>query len=740
ERSQKFSPASPPPSVPISARNSEQGFAEDGFKDLKEMERVPSDSDRSVVSRLELSKASWHLQHNLKVSDAQLVLNRLRLRLGAWNSPLVTGASLHDACSSLGLTKYTVEDMNIMLNQLAGFIDLTFENDAQERQKRQSGKQTMFGFAHIEGPEVMGKPQWRWPEESYVHPTSRASTLRKSGSMMPPELLEEQMSQKKCYNCVPTRALMEVFLAQEEAIHRRIFGARLQPQFQAMKEILLAGDTNRLVAELTFVRINDLAAPPEPMSFSLLIEPLVAVLIVANGVMIGFQTDPLYRSWPGWTYLEIMFATFLVIEVSIRMYLMGCHEFFRGQESAWNLFDMFLSCTGVVDVCVQLVRGESSDVFGTSLLRFCRLIRLVRIVKVFRLKFMKDLRLMVKGLVAGIKTLILAFTLLFTVLYVISGFATMTIGTSKQTEDLNLSVFFATIPASMFTCFRCFTGECVNDSGQPIHSILASEFGLPFIMGYVASFMLVTMGIFNVILAVYVDITMKAAKENDLVTFEQHNREAIRVARIARELLKKFAAAFRVFQDLDDTEDKQLNIKNTEACFMDGDMMEGVAITKELFLMVIQDRRVQALMDELELPPDRANLFEIIDADSSGTLQLSELVHGLLKIRGEIAKSDVVAGLLATKAVYEKVEEMLENLLDLRTQLTGLQVEMRLQKEESFTHSLPVAGQEEKDLVMPKETQSTSFLLQVPARPLEICEEDDLPMFLPSPQSRTRPV
>ena len=29
------------------------------------------------------------------------------------------------------------------------------------------------------------------------------------------------------------------------------------------------------------------------------------------------------------------------------------------------------------------------DIFGTSLLRFCRLIRLVRIVKVFRLKFMK---------------------------------------------------------------------------------------------------------------------------------------------------------------------------------------------------------------------------------------------------------------------------------------------------------------------------------------------------------------
>ena len=38
-----------------------------------------------------------------------------------------------------------------MLNQLAGFIDLTFENDAQERQKRQSafgardGQRVKFG-------------------------------------------------------------------------------------------------------------------------------------------------------------------------------------------------------------------------------------------------------------------------------------------------------------------------------------------------------------------------------------------------------------------------------------------------------------------------------------------------------------------------------------------------------------------------------------------------------------------
>lgn len=43
---------------------------------------------------------------------------------------------------------------------------------------------------------------------------------------------------------------------------------------------------------------------------------------------------------------------------------------------------------------------------------------------------------------------------------------------------------------------------------------------------------------------VYVDITMRAAKENDATTAEQYSRESVRIARTTRELLKKFAGAY----------------------------------------------------------------------------------------------------------------------------------------------------------------------------------------------------
>ncbi|CAJ1340823.1 unnamed protein product [Effrenium voratum] len=608
-----------------------------------------------------LDHGCFHARHSavggLSDEEAQVIRSRLRLRLGVLSGhKLVSGKSLHDALAALGLTRYTEEDMNELVNLLSDFIGLRFQEETETP--------SVVGVFRRRASGV-GPPSWQWPENATSPSRAGKSSLN----------LIERVP-RSTYNVVPAQALIEVFLAEERDIHKKIFGHKVN-QFKAMREILLAGDTNRLVAELTFVRINDLAAPPEPAHPLMYVEPLVALLIVANGIMIGFQTDPAFEDWSGFIYLEVVFASFLILEILLRLQLLKCAPYWCGAERYWNWFDLFLCMTGVTDVAVQLASDSQSDIAGASLLRFCRLIRLVRIVKLFRVKFMKDLRLMVKGLVAGIKTLMLAFALLFAVLYVISGFATITVGQYQRTTEIGLQKYFSNIPASMFTAFRCFTGECMNDVGQPISYLLAAEFGLPFIFCYVSSYMLVSMGIFNLILAVYVDITMRAAKENDAVTAEQYSRESIRVARTTRELLKKFAAAYHQSHDVDnmtsstflDALSKRRTDKST-MLFTDDEIQENIAISKELFLLTIQDRTVQSLMDDLDLPPDRANLFEIIDADGSGTLGLPELVQGMLKIRGEISKSDTVAALLVAKAVQSMVSSHME---DSGQQLAALQ-------------------------------------------------------------------
>ena len=393
----------------IAARADDDANGNQGKKPLEHAMTVDSEWSAGMgMERVEThaSVLKSGLQH-MGEQEARAVRHRLRLRLGALTAKkLVSGKSLHDACSALGLTRYTVEDMNELLNLLADYIDLTFEAPdmpTSGRRISESSAVSMFGFRES-AVNSLGKPVWQWPQ------SGRDSTVSYHRSA---SLNAHVDAPARCHlNVVPAQPLMDLFLAQEGEVHRKVFGPRMLKQFQAMKEILLAGDTNRLVAELTFVRINDLAAPPEPMNLLLCLEPFVALIIIANGVMIGFQTDPAYRDWPHWLALEAGFASILLLEIAVRMYLQGRRAFFRGNELMWNLFDLFLGLTGLVDVIVQSVSSSGGDVFGTSLLRFCRLIRLVRIVKVFRLKVMKDLRLMVKGLIAGVKTLVMAFTLL----------------------------------------------------------------------------------------------------------------------------------------------------------------------------------------------------------------------------------------------------------------------------------------------------------------------------------------
>ncbi|CAE7721386.1 CACNA1E [Symbiodinium sp. CCMP2456] len=511
-----------------------------------------------------------------------------------------------------------------------------------------------------------GPPDWNWPRPQ---PSRRMSQMGRASVSVPSE-------PDRRFNVVPFRALVQAFHMEESEVAKRIFPSpRVFAQFQAVKEILLAGDANRLVAELTFVRINDLAAPPDKIDVLLYLEPVVALTILGNGVMIGFQSSDDYQNWPGWFWFEVGFALVLILECCLRNFVGGCRNYFCGVERIWNWCDIGFIGTALTDILLELLRVDSGAMFFTTLLRFVRLVRLTRIVKVFRLHWMKELRLMLKGLVGSMQTLLMAFVLLFVVLYVLAGLATYTLGRDDvlEAKDYELHALFENLPVSMFTAFRCFTGQCETIDGAPLAAVLGKEIGLPFVIPYICSYMLVSMGIFNVILAVYVDITMRAAKENEATTAEQHARESVRIARTTRELLKRFAAANKIFRDREaeglEASSRpsvrsrfDLDLSPQSAHFTDQAMQDEIEITKELFLLVVQDPSVQGLMDDLDLPADRANLFEVIDADQSGTLHVSELVQGLLKVRGDLKKSDAVAGLLATQSLQQMVSDMREEM------------------------------------------------------------------------------
>ena len=76
------------------------------------------------------------------------------------------------------------------------------------------------------------------------------------------------------------------------------------------------------------------------------------------------------------------------------------------------------------------------------------------------------------------------------------------------------------------------------------------------------------------------------------------------------------------------------------------------------FLLVIKDPYVQIELDELDVPFDRGDLFDVLDANGNGSIEAAELVLGLLQIRQDSRQNDTAACLLAVKALHGKVHEI----------------------------------------------------------------------------------
>merc|ERR1719198_1621726 len=79
-------------------------------------------------------------------------------------------------------------------------------------------------------------------------------------------------------------------------------------------------------------------------------------------------------------------------------------------------------------------------------------------------------------------------------------------------------------------------------------------------------------------------------------------------------------------------------------------------ITKEMFNEVFQDPAVHVLMDELEISDsDRLDLFAVLDSDDSGSLNIDELITGMMALRGQAKRSDMISTKLSVKAMQQSL-------------------------------------------------------------------------------------
>jgi hypothetical protein len=371
-------------------------------------------------------------------------------------------------------------------------------------------------------------------------------------------------------------------------------------------------------------------------------DTIILIVIVTNAFFLGISIDnPQHDDI--WLIVDIGFTACFITEVALKTFTNGFKEEFCGKEKFANLFDVMLI---VLDLIQLIFKLNDTDVEGpsVSLFRMIRLGRFLRIIRLCRTEKFKDLLGMIQGMLGAMLTLAWAIVLFGMLLYVAALLCRELLGTK---EKENISEYFDTVPRSMFTVFRCSFGDCSTSGGVPIFEYVTEAYGGVYAFAYCMFVFLMTIGLFNVISAIFVDSTMAAA-----ATLNEKKRQD----RLADERLWSTNTAVLIRRVLSLC--PQYNIPSGKLSSAIDSILH-IQISRTIMEEAVEDPVARNALDRLDIDPhDHDKLAEILDPDHTGTMTVLDIVNGLRQLRGEPRRSDIVSVALMIRSLQDMVEEI----------------------------------------------------------------------------------
>mmetsp|Transcript_74392 Transcript_74392/g.217885 ORF Transcript_74392/g.217885 Transcript_74392/m.217885 type:complete len:620 (+) Transcript_74392:46-1905(+) len=377
-----------------------------------------------------------------------------------------------------------------------------------------------------------------------------------------------------------------------------------------------------------------------------IIDSFMGFFILANSLIVGIQTDKEQYDmgdWGGWLVLDLTFSAVFLIELLSKLMLFGFKDQYckKGSRSA-NLFDTSLIAVDAVQWIMVIT--DAGAVFDFDALRVVRLLRIGRILRLIRLDVFRDLLAMLSGMIGGMPTLLWSLVLFIIIMYVIALIFRELLG-RRQQQDEFIAGYFDSVPRSMFTVFRCSFGDCSTETGVPIFELVTNEFGAQFALCYCLITLFVTIGLFNVISAIFVESTMHAAQSSMLsrkaARLQDETLWCTRIARIIRCLMAYSEGGV------------------PERLSLSVDEVARTELAADVFDELVHIPAVVSALNDLDInPEDHRYLRDILDPDNSGMVSVSEMMDGLLRLRGEPRRSDIVAVDLMVRSIQEQVSSI----------------------------------------------------------------------------------
>jgi len=312
---------------------------------------------------------------------------------------------------------------------------------------------------------------------------------------------------------------------------------------------------------------------------------------------------------------DIVFLAYFVFEVTLR--ILADSKGFLCEP--WNLIDLAVVLIGLVETVMgATVAGQNTNMQAARVMRvfrFMRVLRVIRVVRAFR-----ELRLILQGLVASMKTLVWLGFFLLIVMYVFAILLVQLLVDHRDErlggwhptdpEGYKVSDLFGSIGDSMFTLFQILTLESwAMGIVRPVMHYAPWS-----LMLFIPYIFFTTFAVLNVVTGVFVEQTQAAAADDDrnIVKAQmQHMKQQVG-------LLKEL--------------------------FAEADADQSGEISLEEFYLMVDDERAKAYFARLGISPHEAiTLFHLVDQDGSGAVNVDEFIFGVIRVHGGPKAMDLVS-------------------------------------------------------------------------------------------------
>jgi len=405
----------------------------------------------------------------------------------------------------------------------------------------------------------------------------------------------------------------------------------------------------------------------------LMIDTALALIVVLNTITIGMSADLESENPLLWLCIDAAFAFCFLAELFFKLYAYGCRGYFCGGDWLWGWFEATLVAFAILELILNILRkikaggqeledNQATASFG--LFRMVRLLRITRILRLVRLDMFSELMVMIKGTLGGIRTLGWSIVLISLPLYMVALVLRETLG--DMAEESFGAEQFKTVPDSFFTVFRCVVaGECTEDEGKPIFVLVTKNFGWGYGLLYCCTMVFMTFGLFNVIVAIFVENVIAGAKSNDHVKKQTRLRDRMLFLDKTAELVEIIAEEHAAMScnscefGGDGTKFGRERQKNLRGIHRRESLLKGIrdlGLTQRLFESLRKQERFQTVLLDLDIAEqDQYDLFDTLDVDGSGTVDLEELLSGIAKLRGDPRRSDIVAVSLLMRSIQAEM-------------------------------------------------------------------------------------